>query len=167
MKKKPTKKKPRKATKSTTRKTKKLIPLYEDYFDFLSWRQTPISIDGIEKKAEMFLEWATNNDDALLMAQWYNAQGICGNTINRWKERCPKFAHACNLVKRIIGARREVGALKKKFDSAMVRTTMPHYSSIWKELAEWEAIIKRPKEEEKQDTKVVIIERYPTIEEKK
>lgn len=162
-KKKLVKKKTRKTTKPTTRKSKKQIPVFEDYFDFLSWKQTPISIDGIEKKAEMLVEWATNFDDALIMVQWYNAQGLSGETIKRWKERCPNFGHACNLAKRIIGARRELGGLKKKFDSAMVRSTMPHYSKIWHDLAEWEQSIKKPVEE-KSETKVVVIERYPTIE---
>ena len=154
-----------KAIKRTTRRKKNPIPLFEDYFDFLSWKQTPISLAGIEKKAEMLVDWATNDEDALLMAQWYNAQGICGTTIKRWKERCSNFGHACNLAKRIIGARRELGGLKRKFDSAMVRSTMPHYSKIWHDLVEWEQSIKKPVQE-KSETKVVVIERYPEMKEK-
>ncbi len=160
--KKPTrKKKTRKTPQPST--TKKHTPciVADEYFDPISYKRTPMTDIGLKKLGQDLVQWALHDDDALTIRQFFDARGIGGSSVAKWQEKCPKFKAAYKLAMSAIGTRREIGGIKKKFDSNFISSSMAHYLKEYKFLAEWRAGL-RQKEDAKNETKVVIIERFPS-----
>lgn len=119
---------------------------------------------GLRRLGKDLTQWALNDDDALTIRQFFNERGIGEHSVQLWQEKSPEFKAACKLAMSAIGTRREIGGIKKKFDSNFVSSSMAHYLKEYKALAEWRAAL-RQKEEAKNETKVVVIERYPSTPE--
>jgi len=134
----------KKTTKPNTSIVRKPIKTYkEEYIDgMFSLRVTPVDYEYLEQFAVEWLDWALNDEDALKITQFYNLKRLHNTTVEGWMLRCPKLQHAHDLVLQVIGARREIGGLKGKYDSAIVRTTQLMYESSWKVLEEWRANLK-------------------------
>ncbi len=134
----------KKITKSSTSCLRKPIKTHkEEYIDgMFSLRVRPVDFNYLEEFAVEWLDWALNDEEALKITQFYNIKRLHHSTVEAWMLRCPKLQHAHDLVLQVIGARREIGGLKGKFDSAIVRTTQLMYESSWKVLEEWRANLK-------------------------
>jgi hypothetical protein len=132
----------------------------DDYRDMKSFRMLPMSERGIERIATELIDWATNNEDALKMTQFYTKHGLNSHTIDRWCERVPFFREAIEHAKKIIGDRREIGALKKKYSESIVSASMAFYDPEWKALLEWRAKLAR-NEEDSSGVKFVVLEKFP------
>lgn len=140
--------------------TKQNVPskLFEEVFDIFTLKMKPISITFVEQLGQQFVKYALEDDNALKAMAFFRAKGYGTDDIRRWKERSIKFASAYELGKEIIGDRREIGGLKKKYDAGMITTSMPIYDREWKEQAEWKANL--TKEKEQPTTKIVVIEKF-------
>lgn len=103
-------------------------------FDFGQWNERPYSENWIKQLAYDLLQWAENDEDALVLDEFYTRKHIRATDINRLNERWPYLLEAKELAKRFIGIRREKGALKRKLDAGMVMQSMPLYSVDWDEL---------------------------------
>jgi hypothetical protein len=158
------KRKTRKTKQSNTRVKPLPCVVVDEYFDPISYKRTPMTDVSLKRLGQALVQWALNDDDALTIRQFFDARGIGGSAIGKWQERCPKFRAAYKLAMSAIGTRREIGGIKKKFDSNFVSSSMAHYLKEYKALAEWRSAL-RQKEETKNDTKVVVIERYPSTSE--
>lgn len=130
-----------KAVKSSTKKIKQTIKTFQEEFvdGMFSLRVRPVDIAYLEQFADEWVQWATENDDALKITQFYNAKRIHNSTVDGWIKRCKKLEQAKELVLQIIGARRECGAINKKYDPALIKYTMPMYDKECKDLEEWRA----------------------------
>jgi hypothetical protein len=119
---------------------KDIKTVHEEYYlDMFTLKQTPISKDYLLHYALQWVNWAISDDDALTMEGFHILKGVQSFTVSRWCQRCPELQQAHDHVMSIIGDRREKGAITRKYDSGMIRTTMPMYKAKWKELEEWRA----------------------------
>lgn len=136
---------------------------YDNYRDMLTFRMKPVSDHFIDKLAQELVDWARNNEDALKLTQFFVQKGIDISNLYRWEERNETLKTAHEFALMCIGARREIGAIKKKYDAGIIASTMAHYDPSWKDLEEWRAMLRR-KELEQNQTKFVVIERFPSID---
>lgn len=115
---------------------------YDQYIDFGSFKEKPVSEAFIEHLGQELVEWAIQDEDALKITQFFTKKRIYSSDIARWRERSKKFDGAYRFALTVIGDRRELGALRKKLDGGMVSATMSLYDSEWKNLIEWKAQLK-------------------------
>ena len=136
---------------------------YDEYRDMTSFRVKPVSDHFIDKLAQALVSWACDNEDALKLTQFFIQRRIDISYLYRWEQRSENLKMAHEFALMCIGARREIGALKRKYDAGIVASTMAHYDKSWKELEEWRAKL-RNKELEDNKTMVVVMERFPEID---
>lgn len=123
---------------------------FDDYRDLLSNEMKPCSPLFLELLAEDMVKWS-DQPDALKLTQFFQSRHIdmCNlyrdrEKQNGWLDKSEYLKEAHRYVMMVLGTRREIGALKREYDSGMVRTTMPHYDNIWKELEAWRSTLKEP-----------------------
>lgn len=85
----------------------------------------------IEAEAYYLLEWA-QDPDALVLGECYGSRGYSYEDAMDWSNRFSVFCKCKNMAKAIVGARREKGAIKKKYDSNIVGRSMPQYDPEFK-----------------------------------
>jgi len=125
---------------NSTAKKKPIKTVHEEYYlNMFTFKQTPISTDYLLHYALEWVNWALTDDDALTMEGFHIKKGVQSFTVSRWCQRSPELKQAHDHVMEIIGDRREKGAINRKYDSGMIRTTMPMYKAKWRELEEWRA----------------------------
>jgi len=145
------------------KKDKKEWTYFDEYFDFNSFKKKPVSEQWLMELAKRLVFWARDNEDALILNQFFTDEGIGKSTVANWKKRNERFNMSYDFAKQLIGIRREVGALKKKLDTHMIMFTMPQYSESWKELEEWRSSLKVKEQEKVGDRKITIVmEKFPT-----
>lgn len=151
-----------KTSKRSTKRTKvtDITPYSQEYLCMFSWRMKPVSEAFLDHLAQELLNWSIGNDDALKMSQFYTLKGIDKDDMARWCVKNENVNKAFNRAKAVIGDRREIGALKSKYNTAMVQYMMPHYDGDWKDMAEWKAKLNKIDEMQNGGTKVVIVDRY-------
>jgi len=158
---KPKNPKPTTVTKSQVKKR------YRDTAEFINmhtFRKTPVKIDYLELLAKELVEWATT-EKPLILTIFYDERGIHSDVLARWMKRSKKLKQAHQFAKRVIGSRRELGALNKTLDSGIVARTMAMYNKDWKNLEEWRSNLRKTEEEQKGDT--IIKVEMPSYLEKK
>jgi hypothetical protein len=133
--------------------------VFEEYVDMLTMRKKPVSDAYLEKFAIDMLNWAKTSN-ALVFGNYFHDCGVSYATFRRWKERSPKLAEVYEHVCEIIGARREEGGLKRKYDSSMVMKSMPIYSYDWKKLEIERDERRKPKENVGTGNITVVLEDY-------
>jgi len=146
---------------SITKKKKIDYRYLDEYKDIFSRRLTPAPMLFIEKLASQVVEWAYNDEEALILDYFWIGKGIPTTSIVRWRKKHPELNEAFLLAKNIIGMRREVGGLTRKLDGNMVSKTAANYSVEWKELEEWRSNLN--KKDEKSDTSNItfVLEQFP------
>lgn len=130
------------------------IKLYDTYLDMHTLRQRPFSLESIERVATELLDWSRNDNTALVMQQFYDLKGIGVRTIHDWIKRSEKLKLAHETAKRTVGARREVGAITRKYDAGSALKMMPEYSSEWLMMEEKRAAM-RNESKDKSDKNTV------------
>ncbi len=108
----------------------------------------PVSEAFLERKAQEWIAWAkiehkNPEQNALRVWDFWDEQGIDYKCAYKWSKKHDTMKSAHQLVKRVIGSRREKGALTKKYDPNMVYRFMPLYDSSIKKLEEWRANLKK------------------------
>jgi len=119
--------------------TIKVIDLYKDLFVL---RERPVSEVFIERFAADMINWATNNEDALVLIDFYVSRKVNPKVAWDWEKRFPQLKAAKELTLQIIGSRREKGALKNKLNPAMVMSQQAKYDPSWWKLEESRAQLK-------------------------
>lgn len=152
-----------KTKKYSTVGQKPLIKPHREEFErgMFYFRVKPIDMEHLEEFALEMLTWALEDEDALKITQYYNLKRLHHSTVEAWMGRCPKLREAHDMVLQVIGARREVGAMKGKYDSAIVRSTQAMYETSWKKIEEWRANLKAQSLAAAGGIQIVEIERFP------
>lgn len=134
-------KKTRKTANPSTLNEKPTIKAVWDdqYLCMFTLRQKPICDAVLEKWGAELLDWAKNCDDALKLSQFCTLKGLTMDDLLRFSKRNQVFNTAYQRAKAMLGDRREMGALKKKYDTNITAFMMPHYDKDWKDMAEWKA----------------------------
>jgi hypothetical protein len=134
--------------------------MYDEYYDYFTFKMRPVSDQWIDALAHELLDWATTNDNAFKITQFYHMKGIGSDDIKRWRERNKNLDVAYVRALEMLGNRREIGAIKGKLKEGIVLSSMPMYDKKWKSLAEWRAALRNKSEEEK--TVKVLLEHIPS-----
>lgn len=138
-----------KTTKSSRRKreygtVKKAIVHYDEYF---SWKERPVSDTFLNALASRLMDWADRNDhendkESLHLADFYSEVKVFPGTFHLWLKRHEPLQEAFEYAKTKIGVRRERGAMKRRYDGAFVKGSLPYYLPEYKEMLEWQAKLK-------------------------
>jgi hypothetical protein len=139
-------------------KVKKRQYRYLDtYKDLLTMQDIPVSELFLDRLGEDLLLWA-KQETSLNLGDFFNAKHIYPTTYARWRKVHPFFDERVHLAKFMLGVRRERGAILKKYDSGIIRESMPMYDPEWKELKEWAT--KLAKLEQQQEDILLKLESY-------
>ena len=155
-----------KKSKQKTKVKQKPGAYYEIYKDYFTGRKKPVPKRFIDKLGEDLVEWALKNNNALILTQFFLRKGIGSCTLYDWIKRFPDFKRSCEHAKQLIGNRREIGAITRKYEAGMIRTTMRLYSKDWKDLEDL-----RSDQRQKRDQTVTqnaiqwVMEKFPTTKE--
>lgn len=122
---------------SVSKDPKAKIELLEEYYNFNSWRATPVSQATLERLRDNAIKWAVNDNDALKIKQFLVLNGIAPGTWTRWKDKYPEIREAHDIMLMAIGNRREVGLVTRKFEPASTMKSMVLYDEEWKQVGEW------------------------------
>lgn len=148
-------------TTRTKKPTKKVKFKRKPSPQFGMWREWPLTKASVQRLADALVEWA-RKDDSLTLQQFWVERNITPKVYYDYKKKheclqdAHEYAHAC------LGARREVGGLKRELDPGLVSRSMPIYSKEWKELEEWRNELKKKNEDKSIGTeRIVVIERSP------
>lgn len=131
-----------------------------EHYCLFEMRLVPKPVSDIKKIAKDLIHWADTEPKTYKITQFLKKYRLHTEAFYRWCKRVPELDDARKYALGRIGERREIGALEKELDSAMVRSTMAHYDTDHRKLMEWEASLKA-KEEEKKNNVTVILEKYP------
>jgi hypothetical protein len=99
----------------------------------------PINREWIARFFEAEYLWAASNDDALVVTQFLMKMGVSPSTFAYWVGKYPEEAKRHYDALAVIGARREIGGLKKTYSESIVKFTAPFYDDNWKAIAEMHA----------------------------
>lgn len=124
---------------------------YEDYMCTYSFVRKPVNSAYIEKLAGEMVLWA-QSEESFKVSQFWLMKGICHKDFKRWCDKHECLRDAYDAVKAMLGNRREIGAIKKNFDSAVVRTSMKLYDEEWKGI---------DADSEDKKTTIVVMEKMP------
>lgn len=113
----------------------------EVFRDIITGKERVVSDDWKNKLATELAEWCLQ-DEALKITQFLSFKKVPVDCFYRWIKTNEQLKQAHEFAMRVIGDRREIGALKKKLDGTIVSYTMPHYDKDWKDLVEWRAKLK-------------------------
>lgn len=131
---------------TTENKNRTKIVVLEEYYNFDSQRQMPITNATMQKLVENAILWAKTNPEAIKINQFLEINGIPRRTWDRW---CDKYdiIRDCNQdLLMLLGNRREHGLLTRKYEPGSTTRMMTHYDSDWKKNDEWKASLNPKKE---------------------
>lgn len=141
-------------------KTIKQIFLGE-YFNIHTFQKHPITSNFILQEARKLKDWA-DQDDSLRISDFYDLQGYGPDMFYLWVDKYPEMRLSNDYALRRIGSRREGGALTRRFAETTIHKTLGHYDNIWRQEVRL-ANEARLAIAEKSESKVVVIERFPSL----
>lgn len=141
---------------------KKEVKIVDHYPDLFFLKNKPVSEAFIQRIAQDMIAWA-QKPNSLRITQFYNELGIPNTYIYRWMEKYEDLKLAHDYAFSMIADRREIGAIEKRYDSTIIRESMPIWDPAYKAHLEWKA--KLAKQEEQVGNIKVVIEKFPTREE--
>ena len=151
-----------KHTKNNKNITKTPAKYYDQYRDLFTFRMKPIPESFIERISQELVEWARTNPDALVLSDFFYDHGIGFRVATEWTKNHPILKEAYEDAKRLIGNRREKGAIKKIYEPGMIRTVMNLYHKEWEDLEIWRAELKQKQDEKTQQNNISwLMEKYP------
>jgi|HubBroStandDraft_5_1064220.scaffolds.fasta_scaffold00573_8 hypothetical protein len=132
----------------------------EEYFSVHTMKFHPATKKFVEQEAMRLKEFA-DVETSLRLSDFYDFRGYNTETFYSWCHKFPEMKAAHDYAKRRIGARRENGALFKKFDAGTVQRTLGFYDYVFQQEVE-KANAARLAVAEKSESRVVVIERFPS-----
>lgn len=117
--------------------TKKAFVLYDDYYCVNDFKRKPVSIVYLDDYAKRFKAWvdSTKNvdgdgDEPLRLSQWLALEGIYHTDHTRWCKRHEPTRIAHEYVMARIATRREIGALKRRYDASSIARNQWKYDRV-------------------------------------
>lgn len=113
----------------------------------------------IEQETQKLKKWAML-DTSLRLTDFIDEQGYAPDVFRGWCAKYPLLELARAFALRRIGARRENGAMNRKFAESTIHRTLGHYDPVWREETALLQAMKNEKNNEPISYTVVI----PSIE---
>ena len=129
------------------------------YTDFFTQEEKVISEEWIEKLCRDYLLWAQSGDihkAPLILKDFRLSLSIHKLQFQQWMKAFPLLQGTHDLVREIIGSRREKLGLMKVLDSSLVSISMANYDDEWREMREWMATLRNDRDDKKTNITVVI-----------
>lgn len=136
------------------------VHVLEEYFNIHTMQNHPATNTFMQRQALMLKEWSLK-EDSLRISDFYDERGYNSQTFYRWCNKYPEMQQSLEFAKRRIGARREQGALTRKFDSSLVQRTLGYYDYVFAQEQE-KAVQTKLAYAQAAESKVVVIERFPS-----
>lgn len=114
----------------------------EYHVDLFSWGKMPVTDEYLRKFAAEWVDRAQQDEDMLLLWEFATLKRVLPDKIEDWAKRCPELKQAREMVRKIVGERREKGALKKKLDAYSVFRNQHYYDAMDKASEEWRTELK-------------------------
>lgn len=127
-----------------------------EIFNFDENLNYPVTMTFMKREAYELRQWA-KTEDALRLEDFYDFRGYSKRAFYNMLEACPQMQEAHEFAKRRIGARREEGALTRRFEAATVHKTLGHYWNVWKEEEEYRAKIRADIQNAQENQQTVVI----------
>ncbi len=108
----------------------------DQYSHFFFIQDKPVPDAFLEQLADDLVQWA-RKDDSLKMIHFFDLVGVPDNYYCGWRKRSPKLQAAHEWALRLIGARREIGAMVGKFKEKTVLHSLHQYDPEAKLADEW------------------------------
>ena len=150
---------------STKRRKPETTNRYAVPGEYLFWKERPVTKEMMARFIEEYIQWS-RDPEALVLNEWLVLKKIPSSNWCTMKKKWPELEAAHELVKMTISTRREQLGLQRKLDSQFVYKSMPMYSDEWKEFEEWRSNLAK-KNEDLGGTKIVVMERMPSVDEVK
>lgn len=96
-------------------------------------RMAFITAPELDKLASELVEWAIHDEDALSLNQFNHHHRICSEDLHRWMKNHEGLRRAYDIAKEAIGDRRELGALKNKYNAMMICKTLSFYHTVFRD----------------------------------
>jgi len=117
--------------KPSTRQKRPRCEWVDQYLDIYTLKRMPITKTTLERLATDLVKWAKEDEDALVLSEFYLDRGIPHSTFSKLAFDHPIMAEALTTARMFIGKRREKGALKNKLNQAMVMSQQSKYDPSW------------------------------------
>lgn len=114
----------------------------------------PVSDIVLQRHANDLLAWANGNEDAIRLKTFMTDRHIAPKVFYEWADRYRPLKAAMEVALDIIGGRRELKGLQRKYDPNLVERTMPLYDSQYKA---WKLEQKMNQQESQKPTEIRVI----------
>lgn len=131
-----------------------------EYFNVHTRQYHPATRKFVEVLCDKLKDWA-DTEDAFNLYDFTDAQGFNPDTFYDWCKKFPALEEVHQYALRRLGSKREYGAATRKYAESTIHKTLGHYSHVWKK--EIEALAKLKDEHNQNETKIVVIERFPEL----
>lgn len=136
------------------------VVYFGEYYSVHTRQYHPCTQRFIERETERLINFA-NQDDSITIQRFWLSGGYNRKQFYEWIKKFPHFAEAHEYAMTLIGARREEGAIYRKFEPSTIQRTLGRYNHIWKE--ETHELAKLKDDVAQNETKVIVIERFPEL----
>ncbi len=124
---------------STENLPKAKVTVLEEYWNYDSMRIIPITNATMERLIAEGIKWARTDPDGIKVNQFLDINGIARTTWDDWRKKYDIIKRGNLTILSILGNKRELNMLTRKFDSGSTMRMMTHYDTDWKENEEWRA----------------------------
>lgn len=97
----------------------------------------------ILQEIPLLLKWAYYEPNAYSMDQYYAFRGIYQRTFQKWCARCPELEDAKQQAKRLLGIKREHGAMNRELDKDVALRTLHLFLDEYKDVDKYHADLKK------------------------
>ena len=139
---------------------KELVENEENFYCFFEKRLKPKPLEDLVKLAQELVECAENDPKCFSITYFLNKKRLVHTDFDRWVLRCPELARAKVMAIQFIAQRREIGGIEGKFPAAAIFPYMPMFSKQYKEHSEWRAALTAKHNEENNEPKIIVIEKF-------
>lgn len=134
---------------------KKDVVVLDEYFDLKARQGKPVTMHFIDVVTDKLLEWVAL-DTSLKMQQFYSLLGMCDSDFTRIMGRSERLEKAYRFALKELGARREIGALTRKYDANFAYRNLYKYDSEWKEVMEFHHSLAKKNDESTKSTETIV-----------
>lgn len=133
----------------------------DEWVNFNTFERSVQTNLSLERLAKELVDWFKSNPDAIKISQFLEEKGIHQQSWQRWCNLYPVLNEAKEWVKMVIGTRREVGIMTRKYEPGFTAVTMYNYCNEFTEASRMKASIVNRDGGLEGGQKIVVIERFP------
>jgi hypothetical protein len=139
---------------------RKQVVYLGDYFDMKLMQRRPVTLTFLEVLADKLTQWVTGNQEAVAITEFWEMIGMEPSVYYGYIKRSDKLAEAHKYALAVIGSHREVGAMKRRLDTAAVWKNQYQYHESYKEAMIFAAMLaKREEKTNENNERFVVLEK--------